>query len=226
MVLFQLFRPLFGAGRARFPVRPSPPMCSTAVAQVFDAVSSSSWVRTDLETTSTKWVSSGRPGDLHFLWLSTARVWPVYLGTLHRARCGSTSPFTRTTCRQSRRPARRRQLRGAKLLPRWQLCFHAVFFDGSSWDGPAWSISAEMLATLLFRVLGACDLRLPVTRQRRALSAFAAVLPPMLLLLGDSSLYTPVELAGRGSQAFITQTSRGGRASMRVWRVSFSRFAA
>ena len=67
------------------------------------------------------------------------------------------------------------------------------FFDGSSWDGPAWSISAEWLAYLLFGVLVLVIFR--IARATRASGllwlAFAASLPPTLLLLATGQFYTP-----------------------------------
>ena len=67
------------------------------------------------------------------------------------------------------------------------------YFDGSSWDGPAWSISAEWLAYLLFGVLAMVIFRMThVTRARSLmLLAFAASLPPILLLLISGHFYTP-----------------------------------
>src|SRR6185295_17949672 len=64
------------------------------------------------------------------------------------------------------------------------------FFDGSSWDGPAWSISAEWLAYLLFGVLVLAISR--ATRARGLLwLAIVASLPPALLLLATGHFYTP-----------------------------------
>ena len=47
------------------------------------------------------------------------------------------------------------------------------FFDGSSWDGPAWSISAEWLAYLLFGVLIAVIFRLAQVTRARGLMLLA-----------------------------------------------------
>ena len=67
------------------------------------------------------------------------------------------------------------------------------YFDGSSWDGPAWSISAEWLAYLLFGVLAVVIFRIARTTRARTLMllAFAASLPPILLLLATGLFYTP-----------------------------------
>ena len=71
------------------------------------------------------------------------------------------------------------------------------FFDGSSWDGPAWSISAEWLAYLLFGGLVLIIFRIaPATRARGLIwLAVAAAVAPMLLLLTDRPVLHPVELA-------------------------------
>ena len=68
------------------------------------------------------------------------------------------------------------------------------FFDFSSWDGPAWSISAEWLAYLLFGLLVLVIFRIDRATRARGLLllAFAASLPPVLLLLGSGGqFYTP-----------------------------------
>jgi peptidoglycan/LPS O-acetylase OafA/YrhL len=67
------------------------------------------------------------------------------------------------------------------------------FFDGTSWDGPAWSISAEWLAYLLFGVLIMMIFRIARVSRTRTLLMLAvfAALPPTLLLLGSGVLYTP-----------------------------------
>jgi len=109
----------------------------------------------------------------HFLWLRLARVWPVYLVTLHLA-----AAWIIFTLNVGHIPS---QVAGdlnavsyVRQVLLAQLWFQP-FFDGSSWDGPAWSISAEWLAYLLFGVLvlvifriasatrarGCCGWRLP-----------------------------------------------------------------
>ena len=109
------------------------------------------------------WTYLDRMGDswstratLHFLWLRLARVWPVYLVTLHLA-----AAWIIFTLYVGHEPSKAVDQLNAVSYVRQvflvQLWFQP-YFDGSSWDGPAWSISAEWLAYLLFGVLGAGDL--------------------------------------------------------------------
>jgi peptidoglycan/LPS O-acetylase OafA/YrhL len=67
------------------------------------------------------------------------------------------------------------------------------FFDDSSWDGPAWSISAEWLAYLLFGVLVLVIFRMARATRARSLVwlAVAASLPPVVSLLVTGQFYTP-----------------------------------
>jgi peptidoglycan/LPS O-acetylase OafA/YrhL len=67
------------------------------------------------------------------------------------------------------------------------------FFDNSSWDGPAWSISAEWLAYLLFGLLVLVIFRMArATRARRLMwLAVGASLPPVVSLLVTGQFYTP-----------------------------------
>lgn len=128
---------------------------------------------------------------VRFLWLRLARVWPVYLVTLHLAALlviftiyvghvppESTAEFTATS-----------YVRQLFLVQLW----FQPFFDGSSWNGPAWSISAEWLAYLLFGGLILVVFRVArATRARSLLMlAMAASLPPVVLLLASGEFYTP-----------------------------------
>ena len=128
---------------------------------------------------------------LHFLWLRLARVWPVYLVTLHLAALWliftlnvghvppeDTSQYTATS-----------YLRQLFLVQLW----FQPYFDGSSWDGPAWSISAEWLAYLLFGAIIMVVFRVARATRARSLVwlAIAASLPPVVLLLATGEFYTP-----------------------------------
>src|SRR6185503_17287250 len=128
---------------------------------------------------------------LHFLWLRLARVWPVYLVTLHLALAWIIftlyvghvpSPVADQLNAVS-------YVRQVVLVQLW----FQPFFDGSSWDGPAWSISAEWLAYLLFGVLVLAIFRISRATRARGLLwlAIVASLPPALLLLATGLFYTP-----------------------------------
>lgn len=128
---------------------------------------------------------------VRFLWLRLARVWPVYLVTMHLAALWiiftlhvghMPSPAAETLTATN-------YLRQALMTQLW----FVPFFDGSSWDGPAWSISAEWLAYLLFGALILVIFRIARSTRARGLIAlaFVATLPPILLLLATGQFYTP-----------------------------------
>ncbi|MGI9162052.1 MAG: acyltransferase family protein [Mycobacterium sp.] len=155
---------------------------------------------------------------LHFLWLRLSRVFPIYLVTMHIAalwiivtlHVGTTpSPdvdkFTAIS-----------YLRQLFMVQLW----YAPFFDDTSWDGPAWSISAEWLAYLLFAPLILLVFRIArVSRARTLLMlAAAAALPPTLLLLANGVLYTPWSWVPR----ILTQFAAGALACAAVRRLQVS----
>jgi peptidoglycan/LPS O-acetylase OafA/YrhL len=128
---------------------------------------------------------------LHFLWLRLARVWPVYLVTLHLA-----ALWIIFTLNVGHVPSKNvdqltaiNYVRQVVLVQLW----FQPFFDGSSWDGPAWSISAEWLAYFLFGLLVLVIFRITRATRARGLVwlAVAASLPPVLLLLASGQFYTP-----------------------------------
>lgn len=128
---------------------------------------------------------------LRFLWLRLARVWPVYLVTMHLAALWII--FTLNVGHVPSEAAHQltaiSYLRQVFLVQLW----FQPFFDGSSWDGPAWSISAEWLAYLLFGALVLVVFRVARVTRARALLWLAvfASLPPTLLLLATGDFYTP-----------------------------------
>ncbi|MEZ0340844.1 acyltransferase family protein [Mycobacterium sp. pV006] len=130
---------------------------------------------------------------LRFLWLRLARVWPVYLVTMHLA-----AAWIIFTLYVGRVPAEPEVVESLNATAWWrqvllvQLWFEP-YFDGTSWDGPAWSISAEWLAYLLFGGLILVVFRIAAATRARGLMwlAFAAALPPTLLLLASGVFYTP-----------------------------------
>jgi peptidoglycan/LPS O-acetylase OafA/YrhL len=128
---------------------------------------------------------------LHFLWLRLARVWPVYLVTLHLA-----AAWIIFTLYVGHEPSKVADQLNAVSYVRQVLLVQLWFqpyFDGSSWDGPAWSISAEWLAYLLFGLVVLAIFRIARATRARGLLwlAFAASLPPTLLLLATGQFYTP-----------------------------------
>ncbi len=128
---------------------------------------------------------------LHFLWMRLARVWPVYLVTLHLA-----ALWIVFTLYVGHVPSENVGTLNATSYIRQlflvQLWFQP-FFDGSSWDGPAWSISAEWLAYLLFGGLVLIIFRMARATRARTLLwlAFAVTLPPVMFLLATGHFYTP-----------------------------------
>ncbi|WP_231985430.1 acyltransferase, partial [Mycobacterium sp. E796] len=128
---------------------------------------------------------------LHFLWLRLARVWPVYLVTMHLA-----ALWVIFTLHVGHVPspdaAQLTAISYVRQILLVQLWFQP-FFDDSSWDGPAWSISAEWLAYLLFGALVLVILRMKQATRARSLMvlAFAASLPPVVMLLASGHFYTP-----------------------------------
>ena len=128
---------------------------------------------------------------LHFLWLRLSRVWPIYLVTMHLA-----ALWIILTLHVGDVPSpdaeKLTAISYVRQLFMVQLWFEP-FFDGTSWDGPAWSISAEWLAYLLFGLLILVIFRIARVSRARTLFmlAFFAALPPTVLLLGSGLLYTP-----------------------------------
>jgi peptidoglycan/LPS O-acetylase OafA/YrhL len=128
---------------------------------------------------------------LHFLWLRLSRVWPVYLVTMHLA-----ALWIIFTLNVGHVPSEAADTLTAMNYVRQfilvQLWF-APYFDGTSWDGPAWSISAEWLAYILFGALVLVIFRIARATRARGLIylAVAASLPPVLLLMATGQFYTP-----------------------------------
>ncbi len=157
---------------------------------------------------------------LRFLWLRLARVWPVYLVTMHLA--AAFAVFTLYVGRFPLPPdviASLNALSWLKQVFLVQLWFQP-FFDGSSWDGPAWSISAEWLAYLLFGGLVLVVFRIAGVTRARGLMwlAVAAALAPTLLLLAHGVFYTPWSWLPR----IIMQFTAGALACAAVRRLQLS----
>ncbi|MBS4729834.1 acyltransferase [Mycobacterium sp. SM1] len=151
----------------------------------------------------------------HFLWLRLARVWPVYLVTLHLAALWVifTLHVGHVPSPDASRLTAISYLRQVLLVQLW----FQPYFDGSSWDGPAWSISAEWLAYLLFGPLVLAIFRMKRATRARNLMwlAVAASLPPVVLLLVSGQFYTPWSWLPR----IITQFTAGALACAAVRRL-------
>ncbi|MUM24250.1 acyltransferase [Mycobacterium sp. CBMA271] len=157
---------------------------------------------------------------LHFLWLRLARVWPVYLVTLHLAalwliftmHVGHVPPEPVVT-------AGFNAVSYVRQLFLVQLWFQP-YFDGSSWDGPAWSISAEWLAYLLFGGLILVIFRMAHATRARSLMVLAVVasMPPIIMLLLTGQFYTPWSWLPR----IIMQFTAGALACAAVSRLKLS----
>jgi peptidoglycan/LPS O-acetylase OafA/YrhL len=128
---------------------------------------------------------------LHFLWLRLSRVWPVYLVTMHLA-----ALWIIFTLNVGHIPSEvANQLTAGNYVRQFLLVqlWFAPYFDGTSWDGPAWSISAEWLAYIVFGALVLVIFRIARATRARGLFflAVAATLPPLVLLMATGLFYTP-----------------------------------
>ena len=147
---------------------------------------------------------------LHFLWLRLARVWPVYLVTMHLAVAWiiftlNVGDFPSPVAATLTGPNYLRQL---FLVQLWVV----PYFDNSSWDGPAWSISAEWLAYLLFGLMILVIFRMATVTRARTLLLLAFIATPPRLA-GETPLFwigqarplplppTPPHAPGRGPAA-------------------------
>jgi len=130
-------------------------------------------------------------GTLRFLWARLARVWPAYFLTLNIAALwqgalmatGSHNPVVPDEFSVAS------YLRQALLVVLWT----ESDFDRLTWNGPAWSVSAEALVYLLFPVLVLLLPRLGrVLRIRQLLLlGTAAVFPAVFFAVITGSLYYP-----------------------------------
>lgn len=154
---------------------------------------------------------------LHFLWLRLARVWPVYLVTMHLAALWVI--FTMHVGHVPERIDTFDATNYVRQLFMVQLWFRP-YFDLSSWNGPAWSISAEWLAYLLFGGLVLVIFRMAHATRARSLMVLAvlASLPPVMLLLLTGQFYTPWSWLPR----IVMQFTAGALACAAVSRLKLS----
>ncbi len=213
VVLFH-FRPLLWAGAPDLSSALSPVLnCGAQGVDLFFILSGFVLAWNYLDRMGSSWSTRA---TLHFLWLRLARVWPVYLVTLHLAAAwviftlnvGHVHPPDEVPLTAVS------YVRQLLLVQLW----FEPFFDGSSWDGPAWSISAEWLAYLLFSVLVLVIFRMAHVTRARGLFALAFVfsLPPVMLLLATGQFYTPWSWLPR----IVTQFLAGALASAAVRKLN------
>lgn len=132
---------------------------------------------------------------VRFLGARIARVWPVYVVTLHLAgawlilqmRFGDHPTVLDVSVLS--------YVRQVFMVELWT----KPYLDNVAWDGPAWSISAEWLAYLLFPALALILFRLRRRMRSRSLLvlAFVISLAPALLLVVTGYFYSPFSWAVR-----------------------------
>jgi len=212
VVLFH-FRPMLGDAAPGFRDALAPVLnCGAQGVDLFFILSGFVLTWNYLERMGRSWSTRA---TLRFLWLRLARVWPVYLVTLHLAALWVifTLHVGHVSSPDASQLTATSYVRQILLVQLW----FQPYFDGSSWDGPAWSISAEWLAYLLFGLLVVVIFRIVhVTRARTLmLLAFAASLPPVLLLLVSGQFYTPWSWLPR----IVTQFIAGALACAAIRRL-------
>ncbi|HEY2206629.1 MAG TPA: acyltransferase [Pseudonocardia sp.] len=165
---------------------------------------------------------------LRFVWARFSRVWPVFAVVtnlfgawlLAKSVWGADGKIAFQTVQPDLGPVS--WLRQMFLVQLWS----QRYFDGSSWVGPAWSISAEWLAYLLFPVLA-----LGFFRAARApgwlLGAFAVavMVPTAAVALAIDDLYYPFSwlvriAAGFSSGVLVYLAVRNVRLTGRVRRLA------
>jgi len=200
VVLFH-FRPMLHDAAPRFGDALAPVLnCGAQGVDLFFILSGFVLTWNYLDRMGPSW--SGRAA-LRFLWLRLARVWPVYLVTLHLAALWVI--FTLHVGHvPSQDVSQLTAISYVRQLLLVQLWFQP-YFDGSSWDGPAWSISAEWLAYLMFALLVVVIFRIAHVTRARTLMGLALIcsLPPVLMLLVSGHFYTPWSWLPRIVMQFI-----------------------
>ncbi|MGB8391658.1 acyltransferase family protein [Mycobacterium sp.] len=212
VVLFH-FRPMLGDAAPGFRDALAPVLdCGAQGVDLFFILSGFVLTWNYLERMGRSWSARA---TLHFLWLRLARVWPVYLVTLHLAALWVifTLHVGHVPSPDASQLTAISYVRQILLVQLW----FQPYFDGSSWDGPAWSISAEWLAYLLFGLLILVIFRVKQATRARSLVwlAIGASLPPVALLLASGQFYTPWSWLPR----IVTQFAAGALACAAVRRL-------
>jgi peptidoglycan/LPS O-acetylase OafA/YrhL len=155
-----------------------------------------------------------RAGTARFLWARIARVWPAYVVTLIIA--GIWHAGLPVIGWQDPVPVR--DLSAMSFLRQFGLVvlWNEPDYDRLTWNGPAWSVSAEALAYLAFPVLALLLFRLDRALRARTLGMLGlAVLAP-LMILGAIDVYGPyvwlIRLAGA-----VVAGSLAALAVRKVW---------
>lgn len=155
-----------------------------------------------------------RSGTARFLWARIARIWPAYVVTLIVA--GLWHAGLPVIGWQDPVPVR--DLSALSFLRQFGLVvlWNEPSYERLTWNGPAWSVSAEALAYLAFPVLALLLFRLDrAVRARSLVWLGVSVLVP-LMILGAIDLYGPYVWLIRLAGAFVAG-SLAGLAVRKVW---------
>jgi peptidoglycan/LPS O-acetylase OafA/YrhL len=159
-------------------------------------------------------VRLSRSGTARFLWARVARVWPAYAVTLLIA--GIWHAGLPVIGWQDPVPVR--DLSALSFLRQFGLVvlWTEGDYDRLTWNGPAWSVSAEALAYLVFPILALLLFRLDRAVRARTLVwlGLAALVP--ILVLGAESLHGPFTWLIRLAGAF-TAGALAALAVRKVW---------
>ncbi|MBW8765952.1 MAG: acyltransferase [Geodermatophilales bacterium] len=155
-----------------------------------------------------------RSGTARFLWARIARIWPAYVVTLIVA--GLWHAGLPVIGWQDPVPVR--DLSALSFLRQFGLVvlWNEPSYERLTWNGPAWSVSAEALAYLAFPVLALLLFRLDrAVRARSLVWLGVSVLVP-LMILGAIDLYGPYVWLIRLAGAFVAG-SLAALAVRKVW---------
>lgn len=159
-------------------------------------------------------VRLSRSATARFLWARIARIWPAYVVTLLIA--GIWHAGLPVVGWQD--PVPPDDLSAMSFLRQFGLIvlWNEPDYDRLTWNGPAWSVSAEALAYLAFPVLALLLFRLDrAVRARSLVFLGIGVLLP-LMILGSISLYSPYMWLIRLAGGFVAG-SLAALAVRKVW---------
>ncbi|HEX4721567.1 MAG TPA: acyltransferase [Pseudonocardiaceae bacterium] len=125
----------------------------------------------------------------NFIWARLSRVWPVFFVTL----CIAGAWHGALIAAHSHDPVAVRDFSALSFLRQFTLTVLWTSADNNrlTWDGPAWSVSAEWLAYLLFPIIALLLIRLARVATARQLLVFGlfAVFPVVLFGIVGKGLY-------------------------------------